>query len=257
MDEATRREIANDAANATVSGSGNFFTDGVYPSLIVGLLKFHKGSEGNSFIAEFLVEKGQPCEPGVACNTVGTTASVVYNTSKHKNVSMSNIKALALALAGITEEQLAQDQLAENAAAAADRRQPVSVLAEWILKATGEANPCRGRRVSGKTHRQKRKVQPEGTARTEWPTYVRFSHIAGQTKETIADGIVKLDGGLATVVAPAPQPPPPMAVEPQTVGTSTPPSTAMPPPTPEPPAMAPPAPATPSPGSNLLGSLDL
>src|SRR3990172_3846095 len=101
-----RDKIAEEAANAQVAGSGNFFTDGEYPSLIIEALKLQNGTKGLCFIAEFMAEAssdlpetgrdGQPVraiQPGGRC-------SVVYNHSKHKSAA-GNTKALALAGGGM------------------------------------------------------------------------------------------------------------------------------------------------------------
>ncbi len=227
-----RSQIANQAATSPVFEGGNFFTDGNYASLIVEKLLMKQGHSGVSFIGEFRVEESSDVEPGVKACPPGSTASVVYNCTKHPGPSMSNIKALALAIAGLTPAEIDAEQDAENRLAAQEGRQAKNILAEWILRATNEAptkgtvQPMRGKRVSATTYRKATKTQAaQGASREQWNCYVKFAPIPGQTKEDILAAREKLDK--------APTPPP-----------------AAPP--------APPTPTAPAPtGGGLLGSLDL
>jgi hypothetical protein len=252
-----RRQAAEEAADADAAGKGNYFTDGEYRSLIVDKLKLHSGAEGVSFIMETLVEKAASVNEidthgqSVSCSPVGSRASVAYNKTKHK-AALPNIKMVAMAIAGVTEHDIARDQAAENARAQAANERPRKLFAEWILKATnedparGKVNPYRGVRISGSSYRQKRKVQPEGTPRKDWPTYMQFRNIPGQTTEMVLDGRQKLEQGIADV--PVAGPPVPVQASPQPA----------PPPAPQPPAaQAPQPPAAPSapPPSGLGGSM--
>ena len=205
-------DIANQAATAEVFGAGNYFTDGVYPRLVVESLTMKDGNQGQSFIGEFFIEESRDSEPGVSCRPVGSRASVVFNVTKHRNVALSNIKKLALALAGMNEEQLAAEQDNENRAAAAAGRQAVNVLGAWILRAVSNANPARGICVAGATYRHATKDQKSKNApREDWNAYVNFESIdGGAAPGAVAAARARLDGqGAApvqTVAAPPPAP---------------------------------------------------
>lgn len=220
--EQWRRELANQAANAKLFEGGNFFTDGNYSSLIIDKLIMKKGQKGTCFVGEFLVEQSSPdasAPAGIQPNAPGTRASVVYNVTKHE-AAMSNIKAIALAAAGYTEQQLIADQAAENAAAAAAQppREAISILAEWILRATNEneqvgtVQPLRGKRLAGSTYRKGTQTQlAQGKPREAWNCYIKFRPVEGQTKQTVADGRQKLVAMEVAAPPAAAAPPPPVA----------------------------------------------
>jgi len=203
-----REDLAAQVSTAKTFGSGNYFTSGKY-KLRSSLLKMHDGENGKSFIAEFLVTDAQATEAGVEPNMVGSTASVAYNLTKIKSAA-GDVKALALAFMGMTEEQLIAAQQAEDQKAAAEGRASSNLFVQWLLKVTNESasagtvQPLRGRLVGGETYRKATKKHKETNApRSEWMTLMKFSHIP----ETPAE----LEAGRKLVEANEPAPAAPVA----------------------------------------------
>ena len=212
-----RDDLAAQIAGAKTFESGSYFEDGAYPDLILDTIKMINGHNGVALVAEFRVQTATATEPGVQPNAPGSTASVAYNVTKHKDAALSNIKKLALALSGLTVEELDQEQEYENVKAESEGRAPVVLLKEWIKRATNEnenagtVQPLRGTLISGETYRQATRAQKAANApRKDWNTYVKFRHIPDQTAESRAANVKKLDN----LAAPPTADPTPPAADP-------------------------------------------
>lgn len=166
-------------AGAKASGAGEFIRAGEYTLMIEKIFE-NKGYEGECIIAEFRVvnaeafdgvldEQGKPVRP----NPVGSTCSVVFNVTKNREAALGNAKKLAMALFDIVEDDFTAE------------------IYDAMI-ANESAETCRGMLLNCKTKQIENKGRATPANKGKMMTIPFFTHVEGQTEESIKAGRAKL-----------------------------------------------------------------
>lgn len=159
------------------SGSGDYITDGDYDLLIENLIMREGGYKGDSFVAEFRVEKAERLEPDVAPNKVDSNVSYARVLKDDFNYQL--MMSLMYAVGTATGDDL--DDMSTDPA----KGETKSELEKWLEYCCSKEQPCRGVRIHARTYRTKTKAGDIITA-------VRWS-AKEQEGEEIAANRAKLD----------------------------------------------------------------
>lgn len=130
------REEARKIVSASASGGGNIIRDGKYVFDVIRCLTKRAFRGGTVFIAELDVVDAEPTTPGVEPNRPGTTASWVLNLDNNPSAP-GNVKGFLLALLGVDEARVSQDELEST-----------------TVDVVSDAQPARGMRIADETFRK-------------------------------------------------------------------------------------------------------
>ncbi len=151
------------------ASGGEFIQDGDYDFLIERLVMREGGFKGDSFVAEFRVERAAQTRADVKPNPVGSSCSraTVLSTDFAYQLMMAFMHQVGVAT-GDDLSEMSPDQ-----------------VEEFLRYACGKDNPCRGVRITDRTYRTTTKKNLEIVAH-------KWSAVA-QTDEEIAANRAKLD----------------------------------------------------------------
>lgn len=112
-------------ANATPPGGGVFLKDGIY-MLAIKKIELEQKHTGVCFIVEFKIvsAKPHPMYSDVAPNAEGTSASIVWNFTKHADTAPGNTKGFLATLEGADPNTLDADTVGTLLDAAVSAQQP-------------------------------------------------------------------------------------------------------------------------------------
>jgi hypothetical protein len=186
------QDIFTQIATASATRGGQYIKDGAYRYIIEKCWLENK-QNGLCFGMEFAVKTSAKNHATIDPDPVGASVSNVQNF-KHKSAT-GNVKAFVLAALG----------LEEHAVSDAD-------FAATLQQIVSEAQPLRGMEVDNITYRQLTRDK------TKELVLCRFSHVPGQTAESVAANRAKLDAGQREQAPAAPAPlmgnPPQVAYQP-------------------------------------------
>jgi hypothetical protein len=146
-------------ANATPPGGGVFLKDGIY-TLAVKKIVLEQMHTGMCFIVEFKVVAVQPHPnyPDVKPNAVDTTASSVWNFTKHADTAPGNTKGFLAILEGVDASTL-----------------DANTVGTLVDAATGPDQPYKGYLVGCETYRKYTKGSPTNPSKEL--TLPKWQHI--------------------------------------------------------------------------------
>ena len=113
-------------ANATPPGGGVYLKDGIYMLAIKKIELDTKKYTGTCFICEFKIvsAKPHPMYPDVIPNAEGTSASIVWNFTKHADTAPGNTKGFLATLEGVDASTLDAETVGTLIDAAVSKEQP-------------------------------------------------------------------------------------------------------------------------------------
>jgi hypothetical protein len=137
-------QLKKQIATATPPGGGVFLKDGLY-TLAIKKIVVDQMHTGMCFIVEFKVVSVQshPNYPDVKPNAVDTTASIVWNFTKHADTAPGNTKGFLAMLEGVDASSL-----------------DAATIGTLIDAATNPEQPYKGYLVGCETYRKWTKGSP-------------------------------------------------------------------------------------------------
>lgn len=139
-------------ANATPPGGGVFLKDGLY-GLAIKKIELEQKHTGVCFIVEFKIMSAQkhPMYPDIEPNAVGTSASIVWNFTKHADTAPGNTKGFLTTLEGVDASVL-----------------DVDTVGKLIDAAVGPGQPYKGYLVGCETYRKMTKDKSKELTLPKW-----------------------------------------------------------------------------------------
>lgn len=181
-------DIFDQIANTKVTTRGNYFNEG--SGIVVLTECSYKSLDGGpTFIAEHQIVQSKPNgqlgidgKPTIP-NAPGTTATFIQQPAKFPKTAGANIKAYVCALVGIDPDSVIGAEPHEQFKAYVNKGE-VANFANATRAICGPDQVAKGALLAYETYRQSTKAQ-KAAGRGEYNTYVRFTHIKGQSEDQI------------------------------------------------------------------------